>query len=41
MRIITYKIWEDREVEYICDTDSGTSHAYDDYGPQLEAGNAN
>ena len=32
---ITYKIWEDREVEYIRDTYSDTSHVYDDYGLQL------
>ena len=41
MRTITYKIRADREVEYIRDTDSGTSHAYDDYGLQLGTGNAN
>ena len=41
MRTITNKIWEDREVEYIRDTYSGTSHVYADYGLQLEAGNAN
>ena len=35
---ITYKIWEDREVEYIRDTYSDTSHVYDDYGLQLGAG---
>ncbi len=27
---ITYKIWEDRDVEYIADTYSDTSHVYDD-----------
>ncbi len=32
---ITYKIWEDRDVEYIADTYSDTSHVYDDYGLQL------
>jgi predicted ester cyclase len=32
---ITYKIWEDRDVEYIGDTYSDTSHVYDDYGLQL------
>lgn len=32
---ITYRIWEDREVEYIADTYSDTSHVYDDYGLQL------
>ena len=32
---ITYKIWEDREVEYIADTYSDTSHVYDDYGLQF------
>ena len=32
---ITYRIWEDRDVEYIGDTYSGTSRAYDDYGLQL------
>lgn len=32
---ITYKIWEDRDVEYIADTYSNTSHVYDDYGLQL------
>ncbi len=35
---ITYKIWEDRDVEYILDTYSDTSHVYDDYGLQLGAG---
>ena len=34
---ITYKIWEDRDVEYIRDTYSDTSHVYDDYGLQLGA----
>ena len=32
---ITYRIWEDRDVEYIGDTYSGTSRVYDDYGLQL------
>jgi len=32
---ITYKIWEDREVEYIRDTYSDASLVYDDYGLQL------
>ena len=32
---ITYKIWEDRDVEYIGDTYSDTSQVYDDYGLQL------
>ena len=32
---ITYRIWEDREVEYIRDTYSDASHVYDDYGLQL------
>lgn len=32
---ITYRIWEDRDVEYIADTYSDTSHVYDDYGLQL------
>lgn len=32
---ITYKIWEDRDVEYIADTYSDTSRVYDDYGLQL------
>ncbi|TDJ27652.1 MAG: hypothetical protein E2O59_07755 [Gammaproteobacteria bacterium] len=31
---ITYKIWEDRDVEYIRDTYSDTSVVYDDYGLQ-------
>jgi steroid delta-isomerase-like uncharacterized protein len=31
---ITYKIWEDRDVEYIGDTYSDTSKVYDDYGLQ-------
>ncbi len=31
---ITYKIWEDRDVEYIADTYSDTSQVYDDYGLQ-------
>jgi len=41
MRTITYKIREDREVEYIRDTYSDTSYVYDDYGLQLGTGNAN
>ncbi len=32
---ITYKIWEDRDVEYIADTYSDTSLVYDDYGLQF------
>ena len=32
---ITYKIWEDRDVEYIRDTYSDASLVYDDYGFQL------
>lgn len=32
---ITYRIWEDRDVEYIGDTYSGDSRVYDDYGLQL------
>ena len=32
---ITYKIWEDRDIEYIGDTYSDTSQVYDDYGLQL------
>ncbi len=32
---ITYKIWEDRDVEYIGATYSDTSQVYDDYGLQL------
>ncbi len=32
---ITYKIWEDRDVEYIADTYSDTSQVYDDYGLQF------
>ena len=32
---ITYKIWEDRDVEYIGDTYSDTSQVFDDYGLQL------
>lgn len=32
---ITYKIWEDRDVEYIGDTYSDHSRVYDDYGLQL------
>jgi len=35
---ITYRIWEDRDVEYIRDTYAETSHVYDDYGLQLGAG---
>ena len=31
---ITYKIWEDRDVEYIRNTYSDTSQVYDDYGLQ-------
>ncbi len=31
---ITYRIWEDREVEYILDTYSDTSRVFDDYGLQ-------
>ena len=31
---ITYKIWEDRDVEYIADTYSDQSNVYDDYGLQ-------
>ena len=31
---ITYKIWEDRDVEYIADTYSDTSQVFDDYGLQ-------
>ena len=31
---ITYKIWEDRDVEYIADTYSDSSQVYDDYGLQ-------
>ena len=31
---ITFKIWEDRDVEYIRDTYSETSQVYDDYGLQ-------
>lgn len=31
---ITYKIWEDRDVEYIADTYSDTSEVFDDYGLQ-------
>jgi predicted ester cyclase len=34
---ITYKIWEDRDVEYIADTYSNQSRVYDDYG--LQRGN--
>ena len=32
---ITYRIWEDRDVEYILDTYSNSSQVYDDYGLQL------
>lgn len=32
---ITYRIWEDRDVEYIGDTYSDTSKVYDDYGLQF------
>lgn len=32
---ITYKIWEDRNVDYIADTYSDTSLVYDDYGLQF------
>ena len=35
---ITYKIWEDRDVEYIGDTYSETSRVYDDYGLQSGSG---
>lgn len=31
---ITYRIWEDREVEYIADTYSDSSQVFDDYGLQ-------
>jgi predicted ester cyclase len=31
---ITYKIWEDRDVEYIADTYSDQSEVFDDYGLQ-------
>jgi hypothetical protein len=41
MHTITYKIWEDREVEYIRDPCTETSHVYDDYGLRLGTGNAN
>ena len=34
---ITYRIWEDRDVEYIRDTYSNTAPVYDDYGLQLGA----
>jgi predicted ester cyclase len=34
---ITYRIWEDREVEYIQDTYLDSSHVFDDYG--LQRGN--
>ena len=32
---ITYKIWEERDVEYIGDTYSDSSRVFDDYGLQL------
>ncbi len=32
---ITYRIWEDRDVEYIADTYAGDSQVFDDYGLQL------
>jgi hypothetical protein len=32
---ITHRIWEDRDVEYLDETYSDTSHVYDDYGLQL------
>lgn len=32
---ITYRIWEDRDVEYIADTYSRSSKVYDDYGLQF------
>ncbi len=32
---ITYRIWEDRDVEYIADTYADDSMVYDDYGLQL------
>ena len=32
---ITYRIWEDRDVEYIRDTYDDASRVYDDYGLQL------
>ena len=32
---ITYRIWEDRDVEYILDTYSSFSKVFDDYGLQL------
>ncbi len=32
---ITYRIWEDRDVEYIADTYSDTALVYDDYGLQF------
>jgi predicted ester cyclase len=34
---ITYRIWEDRDVEYIADTYSDSSRVFDDYG--LQSGN--
>jgi predicted ester cyclase len=34
---ITYRIWEDRDVEYILDTYSDSSRVFDDYG--LQSGN--
>jgi len=35
---ITYRIWEDRDVEYIRETYSENSRIFDDYGLQLGAG---
>lgn len=35
---ITYRIWEDREVEYIAATYADDSHVYDDYGLQAGSG---
>ena len=32
---ITFKIWEERDVEYILDTYSESSRVFDDYGLQL------
>ena len=32
---ITYRIWEDRDVEYIANTYAGDSQVFDDYGLQL------
>ncbi|MDH3351884.1 MAG: hypothetical protein OEM51_10065, partial [Gammaproteobacteria bacterium] len=31
---ITYRIWEDRDVQYIADTYSDNSQVFDDYGLQ-------